>query len=121
MIIEKLDPMLCLAFGLSDGPFPVEIMFGEEREFAELSKWEIANISKWEQCTSISIVDVKTDRRWRERTTPDRRSRPRSEEDNLRAMLLAHLPEHANLTTDQLAEAFLGKAFQTYWDSVAKA
>jgi hypothetical protein len=71
MRIEKLDPMVCLAFELSpDNRYPVSILFADVIERADLTKEEIGNVSNWEECTSVQIVDIKPkrDRRWRERT-----------------------------------------------------
>jgi hypothetical protein len=71
MKIEKLDPMLCLAFDLAkDCSYPISILFVDVIELAFLSKDEIANLSEWEECTSVQIIGVepKRDRRWRERT-----------------------------------------------------
>lgn len=74
MNINKLDPMLCLAFDLyPEGPYPVSTFFGELREFHLLSREEIDFLSECIFCTHIRIEDTKKDRRWRERTTPDRR------------------------------------------------
>lgn len=73
MNIQKLDPMLCLSFDLSDGPFPVSIFFGDIREFHYFSKEEIDFLSECSFCSHIRIEDVRKERRWRDRETLDRR------------------------------------------------
>jgi len=117
MIISKLSPSLTRAFQDSEGPFPIEIMFGDVREYDELSKWEIANISEWELCTSISLIERQKDRRWRERTTPDRRCKKREEdeEQNLRDMLILRFPDRMNETTSELTDALISA---TPWDKL---
>lgn len=73
MNIEKLDIILCIAFQCESDLYPVSIMFGEIREFAYLSKSEIMNLSSWNECSSIKIENILPDRRWRKRSTIDRR------------------------------------------------
>lgn len=73
MKIEKLEPSLCLAFGLApeDLQYPVSILFGDVIELAILSRIEIENISEWDECVSIDVIDLSRkfkERRWRKRT-----------------------------------------------------
>lgn len=83
MKIDKLSPSLCLGFQISDGPYPVDIMFGNIREFAILTKEEISNISMWNECSSIDIVNVIKDRRWRTRGGVDRREKRNDNTSNV--------------------------------------
>lgn len=78
MQINKLSPILCLAFQTNDiDPIHIEIDFGDgivERDY--LPKNAIVNLSTWEEVISITVEDArgkdcrmqKIERRWRERT-----------------------------------------------------
>ena len=74
MKLSKLDTMLLFAFQVGDeGPYLVSIMFDDVREFASLTRSEINNLSMWEEVSTIRIENIRKERRWRERTSSDRR------------------------------------------------
>ncbi len=73
MNLSKLDPMLCLAFQESDGPFYIKITKIKEISFAKMNKEDIKLLSDDPDILTIEIIDVKLDRRWSKRLSKDRR------------------------------------------------
>ena len=74
MILNKLDIMLCWAFANSDGPFNIKVSYADHNEWSVSSKLEIGNLSDLDSVSQIEIIDIRLERRWRERTnSSDRR------------------------------------------------
>ena len=72
MKLEKLSAMLCLNLQY-DGPYSVEISFGDVKEYAVLTKSEINIVSEWPETKTITTDRRTKERRWRTRQN-DRRT-----------------------------------------------
>lgn len=73
MRLDKIEPLLCFAFGLdTECKLPVLISFGdeaisEEKQF--LTMIEIGRLSEWDEIVEIKLQNEEpSERRWRERT-----------------------------------------------------
>lgn len=73
MNLDKLEPLLCFAFQLGDGPFKIKVIYDDHFEWLNILKDDIDKLSDLESVLSIEIVSYSIERRWRDRSKEDRR------------------------------------------------
>jgi hypothetical protein len=73
MNLSKLSILLCLAFQESDGPFHVSVECNQGVVWAHYTKQQIGELSDIECIVCIDVCEPRSDRRWHQRLTEDRR------------------------------------------------
>lgn len=74
MKLDKFDVMLCLAYQGSEGPLDVRVDYTQHSEWLNLTKDQIDQLSDIDAVHFIAIEEPRSDRRWRQRGSKERRS-----------------------------------------------